>query len=151
MFNSLNEDNLKALKLQLLNIVGIQEEDLNTENLNKLLDIIPIEYYKYVIRLLKIDELLEDSTVKLIYNKIHNIVFDKDGEAEEGNDPKHSIDIVMAVKTLLQNIGKGKDLNKALNGYSSYIKENKDEERLSPLFNTVAGILILGKSLIFDK
>lgn len=149
MIKSFTSDNLKALKIQLLELVGIQDEDLNIENLNKLLDVVPIEYYRYIIRLLKIDELLKDDTIKLIYNKIHEAVFNNEDSTESA--PKESVDLLIALKSLIQCVGKEKDLNKAINGYSSYIKENKDEERLTPLFNTVAGILILCKSLLFDK
>ena len=149
MIKSFTSDNLKALKIQLLELVGIQDEDLNIENLNKLLDVVPIEYYRYIIRLLKIDELLKDDTIKLIYNKIHEVVFNDKDSTESA--PKESVDLLIALKSLVQCVGKEKDLNKAINRYSSYIKENKDEERLTPLFNTVAGILILCKSLLFDK
>lgn len=147
MFESLSVTNLKALKLQLLNMIGIQEEDLTIENLNKLLEIIPIEYYTYLIKLLKMDKLLGNETVKLIYDKIHESAMNETDEVKA----KDTVDNLMAIRTLLYCVGKEKDLNKAIKEYSSYIKGNKDEERLTPLFNTVAGILILCKSILFDK
>ena len=149
MFKSVDDFDLKALKLQLLNMIGIQEEDLNKENLGRLLEIIPIEYYKYLIKLLKIDKLLEDEAVNVIYKKIHNCIFDEEkGDSELA--PKDSIGVIMALKALVQCVGKEKELNRAIANYNSYIKENKEEERLTPLFNTVAGVLILCKSLLFD-
>lgn len=149
MFKSLNDFDLKALKLQLLNIIGIREEDLSIENLNKLLEIIPMEYYKYLIRLLKIDKVLSKETVEIIYNKIQECIIERDEENKESN-PQDTVGLIMALKSLVQFIGKEKELDSAISTYNNYIKENKDEERLTPLFNTVAGVLILCKSLLFD-